>query len=148
MRVDISTRLDCSAETAWRELQKSSLWLHVSRPLVRILPATGASLPERWNEGAVIRCNLYLLGFIPIGWHTIFCERIDHDRHEVQSREHDRLIRRWDHRISIEPLGGGQSTYRDEIEIEAGPLTAAVWAFANWFYRHRQSRWRALAKTL
>ena len=35
-----------------------------------------------------------------------------------------------------------------EIVIEAGPLTLLVWLFANWFYRHRQRRWRRVARRL
>jgi hypothetical protein len=37
---------------------------------------------------------------------------------------------------------------RDEVDIAAGHMTPIVWAFAQVFYRHRQHRWRALARTL
>jgi hypothetical protein len=50
--------------------------------------------------------------------------------------------------ISIKPLDNSRSFYRDTVEIDAGILTFVVWAWANWLYRHRQRRWRALAKTL
>jgi hypothetical protein len=50
--------------------------------------------------------------------------------------------------ISIKPRDDSRSLYRDTIEIDAGILTFVVWAWANWLYRHRQRRWRALAKTL
>jgi hypothetical protein len=56
-------------------------------------------------------------------------------------------IRR-DHLVSITPLDDSRSIYRDTIDIEAGSLNWVIWAWANWFYRHRQRRWRALAKTL
>jgi hypothetical protein len=36
----------------------------------------------------------------------------------------------------------------DEIEIEAGWLTFFVWLFAQWFYRHRQRKWRNVARRL
>ena len=52
---------------------------------------------------------------------------------------------RWDHRVREPPLGEGRCRYFDEVEIEAGPLTAVVWLFARWFYRHRQRRWQAVA---
>jgi hypothetical protein len=38
--------------------------------------------------------------------------------------------------------------YRDMIDVDAGHLTVLVWAWTNWFYRHRQKRWRSLAKRL
>jgi hypothetical protein len=82
------------------------------------------------------------------GAHTLFFENIDEKKHRIQSREHGSLVARWDHLVSIEPLDGSRSIYRDTIAIDAGPLTFVVWAWANWFYRHRQRRWRALAMTL
>jgi hypothetical protein len=75
-------------------------------------------------------------------------EKIDHNNYEIQSREHDPLIARWDHLVSVKPLDDGRSILRDMIEIDAGSLTFVVWAWANWFYRHRQHRWRVLAETL
>jgi hypothetical protein len=148
MVVDVSTVLDCSAEKAWSEVQKSSLHLRVIKPLARIVPLPGSPWPARWEQGRMVQCSLYIFGVVPIGVHTIFLERIDHDRREIQSREHGALIKRWDHHISIQTCGAGRAIYRDRIEIEAGRLTVAIWAWANWFYRHRQRRWRALAKTL
>jgi hypothetical protein len=62
--------------------------------------------------------------------------------------ENDPLVKSWKHAISIKPLGQDRSIYRDVIDIDAGRLTVLVWAWVNWFYRHRQRRWRAFAKTL
>jgi len=147
MIVDVSTILDCPAEKAWSEVQKSSLLLHVIWPLARVVPI-GAPLLERWTEGLTIECRLFVFGVVPIGVHTLLIERIDQKSYEIQSRERDPLVARWDHLISIKPLEDSRSIYRDTIRIEAGSLTFLVWAWANWFYRHRQRRWRALAKTL
>jgi hypothetical protein len=127
--------------------QKSSLLRHVIWPLARFVP-TGTSFPERWSEGLVLRCKLFVFGVIPIGAHTLHFEKIDHDNYELQSCEHDPFIARWDHMVSVKPLDGSRSIFRDTIDIDAGSLTFVVWAWANWFYRHRQRRWRALAKTL
>jgi hypothetical protein len=80
--------------------------------------------------------------------HTIYIEEIDQKNYQIKSREHDPLITRWDHLISIEPLDDNQSIYRDTIDIDAGSLTLVVRAWANWFYRHRQRRWRVLARTV
>jgi hypothetical protein len=127
--------------------QKSSLLRHVIWPLARFVP-TGTSFPERWSEGLVLRCKFFVFGVIPIGAHTLHFETIDHDNYELQSREYDPFIARWDHMVSVKPLDGSRSIFRDTIDIDAGSLTFVVWAWANCFYRHRQRRWRALAKTL
>jgi hypothetical protein len=147
MLVDVSTVLNCSAAKAWDEVQKSSLLLYVIWPLVRVVP-TGTAFPERWSEGLTIQCKSFVFGVIPIGVRTLHLEKIDQKNYEIQSREHDPLIARWDHLVAIKPLDDSRSLYRDTIDIDAGNLTVVVWAWANWFYRHRQRRWRALAKTL
>jgi len=147
MIVDVSTVLDCSAAKAWDEVQKSSLLVYVIWPLARVVP-TGSPFPERWSEGLTIQCKSFVFGLIPIGVRTLRFEKIDQNNYEIQSREHDPLISRWDHLVSITPLDDSRSIYRDTIDIDAGKLTWLVLAWANWFYRHRQRRWRALAKTL
>jgi len=147
MTVDVSTILDCSGDKAWNEVQKSSLHRHVTWPMTRIV-STGVPFPDRWIEKSTIKCRLFLFGIIPTGVHTLFFENIDEKKHRIQSREHGSLVARWDHLVSIEPLDGSRSIYRDTIAIDAGPLTFVVWAWANWFYRHRQRRWRALAMKL
>lgn len=148
MKVDVSTVLDCSIDRAWDELQKSALLQHVAWPLARIAPAEGHSLPERWSEGMTVHCRPYIFGFIPVGVRTLHFERIDHARREWQTRERDPFVRKWDHLITISADRDGRTVYRDQIDVDAGPTTLLVWTWTNWFYRHRQRRWRALAKSL
>lgn len=54
----------------------------------------------------------------------------------------------WLHFIAITEHPGGRTLYTDEIDIYAGPLTCAVVAFARFFYRYRQTRWRMVVKGL
>lgn len=147
MIVDVSTILDCPAPKAWSEVQKSSLLRYVIWPLARFAPS-GVPFPECWSEGLTVQGKLFVFGIIPMGVHTVLLEKVDQKHCEIQSRERDPLIRRWDHLISIKALDASRSIYRDTIDIDAGVLTFVVWAWANWFYRHRQRRWRALATTL
>jgi hypothetical protein len=148
MRVYVESVLPCPPDAAWEEVQNSALLLEVTRPLVVIGPAAGESLPERWRQGETVRCRSYLFGLIPLGTHTIVLERVDPDAREIQSREHDPLVRRWDHLVRVRATEDGQTRYSDEIEIEAGLLTPLVGMFARWFYRHRQRRWQAVARRL
>ena len=148
MRVFVESILSCDADRAWAAVQTSALLLEVARPLITFRPLPGEALPERWAETMTVRCRSYLFGLVPLGTRTIFIERVDPEQREIQSREHDPLIRRWDHLVRVKPIGPAQCTYSDEIEIEAGPLTPLVWLFAQFFYRHRQRRWRAVAKRL
>lgn len=75
-----------------------------------------------------------------------FLEHVDPSKMQIQSRESDALIKRWDHLITIRKIDENHCHYIDEIEIDAGLLTPFVWTWAIWFYRHRQRRWRALVR--
>jgi hypothetical protein len=61
----------------------------------------------------------FAFGVIPIGVRTLHVEKIDQKNYEIQSREHDPLIARWDHLVSIKPLDDTRSIYRDTIDIDA-----------------------------
>jgi hypothetical protein len=138
MKVDVSTELNCSAVKAWNEVQKSALLLQVIWPLARIASVDGRSFPERWTEGLTVQCRSYLFGFIPAGVRNLHFQRIDQVNFEILTLENDPLVKSWTHAISIKPLGQDRSIYRDVIDIDAGRLTVLVWAWADWFYRHRQ----------
>jgi hypothetical protein len=119
MIVDISTVLDCSAAKAWEAVQKSSLLLYVIWPLARVVPK-GAPFPDRWSEGLTVQCKSFVFGVIPIGVRTLSFEKIDQKNHEIQTREHDPLISRWDHLISIKPLTGSRSIGSTVIAKDGG----------------------------
>src|SRR5262245_56424301 len=115
MRVYVESVLPCPPEKAWQEVQRPALQRRVSRPLSRFGPADPPRLPERRPEGATLRFKIYLFGIIPLGTHTIFLERIDPAAREIQSRESERLVRRWDHLVRVRPTGDGRTRYSDEI---------------------------------
>jgi len=148
VRVELETILDCSADVAWREVQTSRLLSDVCFPIVMFGRVDGQGLPDQWPAGESIHCRSYLFGMIPLGKRRIQFERIDHEAREIQSRESDSLVARWDHLIRIAPLGPGQCVYRDEVDIEAGRRTGIVAWFARKFYSHRQRRWQDVARLL
>jgi hypothetical protein len=148
MKVHVRTRLPCPAAAAWAEVQTSRLLLEVIEPLLRFVPAGADALPERWQQGATVTCKGFFLGLLPLGTHAIYFERIDQEGRVIQTRERGGLIRRWDHTIRVQDAGPGRTLYSDEVEIDAGPLTVVVWLYAHWFYRHRQGRWRRVARRL
>jgi hypothetical protein len=135
LRVRVETVLDCPADKAWL----------LVLPFARIVPDE-LPFPGEWSDKGTYFCRSYLFGFIPVGKRKIFFERVDSAKREIQSRESDSLIRRWDHLICIKQINKEQCLYSDEIEINAGPMTIWIWAWANWFYRHRQSRWKKLIR--
>lgn len=145
MKVTVSTALNCSASLAWNLVEKSSTLVYVAWPLAHI-ESINESFPERWTQGSTILCRSYLFGFIPVGTRQIFFEKINSVTRQIQTRESDTLVKHWDHLISIIPNGELMCIYSDEVEIDAGIITPLVWLWANWFYKHRQSRWKKILK--
>jgi hypothetical protein len=149
MRVFVQSTLPCDADRAWAEVQTSRLLHEICWPIIRLRPAAGdAAIAERWQVGATNRLRTAMFGLIPLGTRVLHWESIDPGRREMQTREHDGLIRRWDHRIQVEAVAPGQCRYTDDVEVDAGLLTLPVWLFAQMFYRHRQRQWRRVAKRI
>ena len=96
---------------------------HVAHPLVRFTPASSTTaLPGQWSE-TTYWVRLTLFGFIPFGKQAVrITFREQPDRFQVRDNGYSRLIRRWDHWVTIEPSGDG-CHYEDCIDVEAGVLT-------------------------
>lgn len=148
MKVYVESILNCLPDQAWAEVQTSRLLLEITSPVLKILALPGAHFPERWIEGSTVLCTAYVVGFIPLGTHSLLFESIDSVRRQIQTRESNAIVRRWDHLISVRETVGGQTWYSDEIEVDAGALTLLVWIYAVLFYRYRQWRWKSVAKRL
>jgi hypothetical protein len=148
MRIYVESVLPCKASAAWEEVQKSALLREVAQPMVRLLDVPGEAMPQRWTAKTTVRCRPLLFGLIPMGTRQLYFQEVDHSAREIQTRERDPLVKRWDHRIRVEPAGRGKCRYSDEIKIDAGWLTPIVGLFAHWFYRHRQRRWQFVAQRL
>lgn len=160
MTVSVSTTLPCSLELAWRAVKTPALLAEVAYPLVTFKNLEHRPLGEQvhgWPQRDTVYVYSYLFGLIPLGKRTIVLE-IDEDAHTIQTYERDMLTPCWNHLITmtvdatltadITTTANERIHYRDEVVIAAGILTPFVWAFAHWFYRHRQRRWQQVARLL
>jgi ligand-binding SRPBCC domain-containing protein len=141
-RVWVQSVFDAPPDVVWAEVTKPALLAYVTSPLLTFKRQGGAPLPDLWREGDSINFNLFGLGVIPLGPHTVNMERIDTAAREIQSRESGQMAEVWWHYVAVEEYPGARTLYTDEIDIYAGPLTGVVACFARFFYRYRQTRWR------
>lgn len=145
MLLDLSTYLACAPAEAEKHVRTVRLLDHVAAPVVRFVHERKVPLGELWADGTY-RVRMYLFGVLPLGWQAVVISFPEHaGGFCLRDNGYGPWISRWDHVITIEPSGGG-TLYRDRLAIEAGPLTPAVWLFAQFFYRHRQRRWRGLVR--
>ena len=147
MRIDVSTLLDCSVEQAVAHAKTTQLLKFVAHPLVHFSPINPSSWPVEWSEGT-FWVAVRLLGFLPFGKQAIVIS-FPQSGGGVLLRDngHSALVKVWDQTISI-TSNAGRTRYKDPVIIDAGLLTLPVWLFAQAFYRHRQRRWRLLARRL
>ncbi len=144
MTVVVSTELPIPAERACQLAQKPALLLHVLWPWISL--TTQNPLAEQVAEGDEISVQLRFLGLLP-GWrHTIRIARLAPT--EIVSLERGGPVTRWDHRLTFDPISPASCRYTDRIEVRAGVLTPLVALYAQFIYRYRQMRWRALTRVL
>jgi hypothetical protein len=150
MLLTLKTRLDCTAERCFDEVQTPRLLMHIAQPLVHFTPIAPPQLPARWEEREY-KVAMHLLGFLPMGQQMVRISGQDHSARdgcfsvELRDKGSGTLISRWDHRIFIRAADQG-CHYTDQVDIRAGLLTPCVWLFALCFYAHRQRRWRQLVQ--
>ncbi|GAB5550198.1 MAG: hypothetical protein SangKO_099580 [Sandaracinaceae bacterium] len=145
MTVCLSTLLDAPPQRVWDEVNRTALLGYVAAPLLTFEPVDPPAFPERWEERDY-HVRLRPFGGGAVGRQTIRIERPSSpgDVHVLRDNGSGTVARRWDHVMTVEPAAWGRTRYTDRVEIEAGPLTPAVWAVARGFYGHRQRRWRRL----
>lgn len=152
MRVHLSTRLAAPPEWVVAQLQSTAVFRYITAPLVHFAPDKGAAWPAAWTPGE-LSLRLRLFGLVPIGRQQVrICIEPAPEGSEwptLRDNGEGTLMQRWDHRITVHPLPGGHTWYTDDVELQARYLpwlmTPVSAAFAYWFYRHRQRRWRVLA---
>jgi Protein of unknown function (DUF3703) len=151
VKVVLSTKINLPAEAVWAEVQTAPLLMHIAWPLMRFVPVDNQPL-DAFKPGGRYLVKLRLFGILPFGTQWIVTSVHEPENGEWPKRlrddGHSAMIRKWDHWITILPNPDGGTDYKDEVDISAGALTPIVWAFAQLFYRHRQRRWRGLARTL
>ncbi len=146
MKLKFQTQLPARPEKVFSEVKKPSLLLRIIEPIATVLPVNG-KFPDSWEQGVTYVCKIRIFKWIPIGKRQLTIERVDDNKLEIQSREFDPLVRKWDHLIRVE-ASENETLYSDELDIEAGFLTPFVCLYAWIFYRHRHRRWRAIATEL
>jgi len=140
----IETELDCSADIAWRHLQRFETFQQVAWGLLGF--TAKGPIPEAFQVGTTVAGRMWFLHFIPGWWHEIRMASVEDARREWRTNERGGPLKVWNHRIQITPRGEDRAHYIDEIEFDAGWLTWPNWVVTQLFFRYRQFRLRRLAR--
>lgn len=133
-----------NADTLFREYLESSFMMKISKPKGILKPKKHYQIPKQWSEAQTDSFNLKVQGFVPMGSHFIYWERIDKENLTIQTREKGGFVKVWDCYLKIIPLSDSTCLYRDEIIIRAGILTGFTSLWARDFYKFRHKNLRKL----
>jgi ligand-binding SRPBCC domain-containing protein len=149
MKVNLVTTINLPPDEVWQKAQTPELLQHIAAPLIHFRLIDPPTFGQ-FTGGDRFLVGLKIFGILPFG--TQWIVPTTHLSAEsawpkkLRDNGHSALINTWDHWITVEPDGAGNTLYCDAVEVKAGLLTPFIWMFAQIFYRHRQGRWRALAR--
>jgi len=142
MRVRIKTVLASPSADVWHKVKQSQTLVYVTKGLMSF---DGAEhFPVQWHQDLKIDTRLKLFEIAPLWSHQLLFEMICEEQRILLTQEGGGLVSEWRHFIQVETKDKNSCYYLDEVEIKAGLLTPLISAFAWFFYRYRQWRWKKL----
>jgi hypothetical protein len=147
MKVKISSIFPITPLKLFEDLQNPQILIKAASPVITYIPIDPDTMPIKWEAGNDYLVKLRLFKIIPVGLHRIGIVYFNEETLEAMSDESGTIATVWTHHMTLKAYGQDATLYTDEIEIKAGFRTVFVWLFANYFYRHRQRKWKAIART-
>lgn len=146
MKLSLEYCLNESIDEVWKHLLKVETLIYIASPMVRFGPINPNPFPTLW-KAVNYETSMYIFGFLPFGKHHIVIEfptpALPSQR-VLLDNGYGVFISKWQHTITLAEKGLSTTAYKDEVIIQAGILTPAVWLFAWIFYRWRRLRWKKL----
>ena len=143
MIVNKTSVFPSSREKVFSLLQRFDTLSFIAKPYATFESIDGSN-KLIWEPGKSFSFKFRMYGFIPLGIHKInVCE---FGKDGIYTREGNPFCPTWNHRIILKELDNNQTEYTDEVEIDAGWKTFAVYLWAKSFYAHRQRKWLKLLR--
>lgn len=140
--VSVSSVVELPADTVVALLHRAGTLRYVCWPWLTF----PADMPDDLGAGEGTEVRLRLAGLVPLWRHEL---RVVHaDAGGMLTEERGGPVRRWRHRLSVEPVDRDRAFYRDEVVVDLGRLTAPAAPVVRALYRWRHRRWARLAREL
>jgi len=147
IKIIVSSILNNSSDKIWDKILNIETLIDICKPMATFKLATKEKYRE-WELNNEYIFKLFIYGFIPCGNHRIILERIDEENKIIISKEHNNIVKIWNHIIKMENKGEEYIRYTDEVEIYAGIFTLFVAIWSIIFYKHRQKKWKKNSKDI
>jgi hypothetical protein len=140
MLLRVNSIFPASIENIYEKIKKISTLQFIAAPYAYFEQIDTKNLS--WQAGETSEYFLFIFKFINIGIHTI--KVIQFDTNEIYTKEYNKSIPIWNHKIKMKKLNDYKTLYSDEVEIKAGIKTFFIYIWALLFYNHRQRKWKKL----
>ncbi|MDR0684802.1 MAG: hypothetical protein LBF83_06710 [Spirochaetaceae bacterium] len=147
IKIIICSELNNSINKIWDKILNIETLIKICKPMATFKITTKEKF-IKWKLNTEYVFKLFIYGFVPFGTHKIILETIDNEENIIKSKEHNNVVKIWNHKITMEKEGELITNYTDEVEIYAGIFTLIIAIWGIIFYKHRQKKWKAIAKTL
>lgn len=119
--ISVTSTFDCPPENIWGKLQDVDTLIEICKPKVSFKSIF--EIPEKWEKNIIYKFKLFVYGFIPVGIHEIRLVDVSESKKEIQSEEHNSVVKVWNHFISVTEIDGNRTLYTDVVELNAGIFT-------------------------
>lgn len=147
LKIIVSTNLNNTIEKIWDKILNIETLIFICKPMARFKLLSNENI-IKWELNKEYIFKLFIYGFLPFGRHKIILEKIDPNNGLLVSKEHNKIVKIWNHKIYMKNEGEMKIKYTDEVDIYAGIFTLFVVSWATLFYKHRQKKWRKIALEL
>jgi hypothetical protein len=147
IKITINTILNNSIDKIWNKLVDIETLIYICKPMATFKIVSNEQY-MKWELNREYIFKLFIFGFIPFGYHKIVLEIIDEENKIIKSKEHNTIVKIWNHTIIIRKIEENTIEYIDEVEIYAGIFTLFIALWGTIFYKHRQKKWRKIVKKL
>jgi len=104
-----------SKSIVFGEIKKLSTLQYIAFPYAAFMPVNGQN-DLIWQSGEIFDFRFRLFGIIPLGIHRIAVVDFDEES-GIYTKEGNKHVPVWNHRIIIEPTDRNTVRYTDEVEI-------------------------------
>ena len=147
LKISISSILNNSTEKIWDKILNIETLIEICKPMARFKLISNENI-MKWELNKEYIFKLLIYGFLPFGRHKIILEILDEKNKIILSKEHNSIVKIWNHKILMENIEENKTKYTDEVEIYAGIFTIFVAVWAKIFYKHRQKKWKKISEII
>lgn len=134
-------------EDVFNALNAPSMMQRVAWPLVVFKAVRPSEFPERWQNDGNYRMNMYLLGFLPLGWQELSIQSNWTDTGAVLIDSGPGFaIKLWDHRVVLSEDEAENTCYDETLKLTTGLMAPIIWLGMKVLFAWRKHRWMTITK--